>query len=219
MVDIAILNHPHGQILWSGTIRGAADIHAAASAIDAHAVSIAVRSGGAWEQVHVIDQIGRVSPLCIPAGAAIAATDAGHAEQALRYCREEIERGKPERAAAAPHYRIVSDAADDGWFTYETREEYRGWMIVLYYRLDWMRAIIRQRSGHGPRGLQFRTIRAPQLPETHPVVIDQQLNKIGHRHNLNRLARQSDVSAYMDACRELIDSRLDGRRDIDMAET
>lgn len=51
MVDIAILNHPHGQTLWSGTIRCAADIHAAASAIDAHAVSIAVRSGGAWEQV------------------------------------------------------------------------------------------------------------------------------------------------------------------------
>lgn len=223
-MNILILNRPFGRKIGSGAITGPADTLSAMLGTDAHSISLALDIGGMARQVHTIDQIGRISPISLPAGSSAANCSVDDrirwAAIAWDACAAELAREtlRDDAMQPIPTYRLWVHAQEAGWHVQDMEEDYRGWAIFLWYERDRLRTRIRQRAGHGTHGLDFRTIRAPRPPETHMVSVDQQLNKIRDRHQIYRLARISDVLAHAQACRELIDLRVDGWRDIDLVE-
>lgn len=219
-MHIVILDRPFGTQIAGGAMTGPADLHDAVSRIDAHAVSIAVDHDGIVRQVHSRDEWGRVRPYVMLAGMARLASAKHDAEAAWQHCIAELvhEAIRDEEVRVTPRYRLHSEAAADGWHVrHHVEEDYRGWCITLWHERDNLRAELRRHSGHGPNGLDFSRIIPPRPPETHPLEVDAQLNNIGRRHMLYRLTRRSEVLAWFDECRRLIDRREDGRNDIDTA--
>lgn len=124
------------------------------------------------------------------------------------------------REGSPPHYRTWANADADGWVTWPRSQEYRGHYILLGYESDRLRVRLRERSAMrtNDNTTRFRWLHPPKTIETQPVIIDQQLNKIGRRHSGNKLVRRSDYLRLIEACRREIDAAVDGTADIDLIE-
>lgn len=136
----------------------------------------------------------------------------------IQTVQDELTRVPPDPLDAPPRYRNWSDAARDGWQVVCDTVEHRGWLILTQYRGDVLRVEIRERSGHGDRGLKFRRCRPPPRPVAHSVRVDQAINKRGNQHKLLRLVRTADYLTLLAECRNRVDAKIDGKRNLDLVE-
>lgn len=219
-MEIAILQQPFGPEVTRAEINSAPDLAAALAGVQGNLGSLAIiLSSGDRRQVHSGDDPAHGwRPIRVRCWALH--IDPAQAVWAWAACIAEAGRGGETRGEfAPPRYRTERDAWLDGWQTNMPTTDYRGWMIIPEYRRDEFRAQIRERSGSVIAGRHgFRTIRAPRLPKTQPVIVDSTMTKFVARHRLNRLIRRQEWEAFLDAARRRIDVRLDCSADADVVE-